>query len=420
MRAQEATGTEPTPETVRLGRKWERRERRLRRTAGWVTVRLRGAVSGRQLTKLAEQIGIRRVWRCGQETELTLRAADLNRVRHLLRGAGVRMRIVKKSPLTHLRPAARRHAGLIAAALTALLLLGGLMQTVLTVTVDGAKDAQQKEEMVRLLAARGIRPGAYFPGVDRDGAAAEVLRSFSGLTYAALRRRGLGMELYVVQATPPPEIYDPMQRTDVVAEAGGLVTRVVTLSGEALVRPGDTVVAGQVLIRGTESAPHARGAVSARVWAVGRGGAERERTQRVPTGRSERRTVLRIGKGGMLWPQGREWTENFSEFDERSERTLLLDGLFFPVEIVRETREEVRVEKAARRLTEAKDEAGARALTNALTKLPNGARVVDKRIEYSMIKDGKLCAAVTIEGAMQIGREVPRGSDPEAGSESKN
>ena len=176
----------------------------MRRTAGWVTVRLRGAVSGRQLTKLAEQIGIRRVRRCGQETELTLRAADLNRVRHLLRGAGVRMRIVKKSPLTHLRPAARRHAGLIAAALTAVLLLGGLMQTVLTVTVDGAKDAQQKEEMVRLLAARGIRPGAYFPGVDRDGAAAEVLRSFSGLTYAALRRRGLGMELYVVQATPPP------------------------------------------------------------------------------------------------------------------------------------------------------------------------------------------------------------------------
>ena len=217
----------------------------MRRTAGWVTVRLRGAVSGRQLTKLAEQIGIRRVRRCGQETELTLRAADLNWVRHLLRGAGVRMRIVKKSPLTHLRPAARRHAGLIAAALTALLLLGGLMQTVLTVTVDGAKDAQQKEEMVRLLAARGIRPGAYFPGVDRDGAAAEVLRSFSGLTYAALRRRGLGMELYVVQATPPPEIYDPMQRTDVVAEAGGLVTRVVTLSGEALVRPGDTVVAGR-------------------------------------------------------------------------------------------------------------------------------------------------------------------------------
>ena len=95
----------------------------MRRTAGWVTVRLRGAVSGRQLTKLAEQIGISRVRRCGQETELTLRAADLNRVRHLLRGAGVRLRIVKKSPLTHLRPAARRHAGLIAAALTALLLL---------------------------------------------------------------------------------------------------------------------------------------------------------------------------------------------------------------------------------------------------------------------------------------------------------
>ena len=385
-----------------------------RGTAGWVTVRLRGAVSGRQLTRLAERIPLKNVRRCGQETELTLRAADLNRVRNLLRGAGVRMRIVKKSPLTRVRPLARRHAGLIAAALTALLLLGGLMQTVLIVTVDGAKDARQKEEMVRLLAARGVKPGAYFPGVDRDGAAAEVLRSFSGLTYAALRRRGLGMELYVVQATQPPEVYDPMQRTDVVAEAGGLVTRVVTLSGEAMVRPGDTVVAGQVLIRGTEKTPHARGAVSARVWAVGRGEAERERTQRILTGRSEQRTLLRIGKERMLWPQERKWTENFAEFDERSERTLLLDGLFFPIEIVRETRDEVAVEKAARRLSEAKDEAGARALTNALTKLPNGARVVDKRVEYSMINDGKLCAAVTLEGAMQIGREVPRGQISEA------
>ena len=212
----------------------------MRRTAGWVTVRLRGAVSGRQLTKLAEQIGIRRVRRCGQETELTLRAADLNRVRHLLHGAGVRMRIVKKSPLTHLRPVARRHAGLIAAALTALLLLGGLMQTVLTVTVDGAKDAQQKEEMVRLLAARGIRPGAYFPGVDRDGAAAEVLRSFSGLTYAALRRRGVppaadprlsrrhghsGHAVADLRAAQPGEAHGQRQRGRHGAGAAGILLR---------------------------------------------------------------------------------------------------------------------------------------------------------------------------------------------------
>ena len=44
-------------------------------------------------------------------------------------------------------------------------------------------------------------------------------------------------------------------------------------------------------------------------------------------------------------------------------------------------------------------------MTNALLELENGACVVDKRVEYSMIEDGKLCAVATLEGVMQIGCE---------------
>jgi len=55
-----------------------------------------------------------------------------------------------------------------------------------------------------------------------------------------------------------------------------------------------------------------------------------------------------------------------------------------------------------------KDESGTRAMTNALLALKNGACVVDKRVEYSMIEDGDLRAVAVLECVMQIGEEQPR------------
>ena len=159
--------------------------------------------------------------------------------------------------------------------------------------------------MKALLEEMGLRPGAWAPGVDRDGIAQAVKREFSGLACAGVRRSGFGaMELYVVQATPAPEVYDDRARVDVVASFGGLVTRVVTLSGEALVQPGDTVVPGQVLIRGTEAAPHAGGEVTARVWAQGVGDAALFSEEAEDAGRQVVETSLEVN--GARFPAALE------------------------------------------------------------------------------------------------------------------
>ena len=159
--------------------------------------------------------------------------------------------------------------------------------------------------MKALLEEMGLSPGVWAPGVDRDGIAQAVKREFSGLVYAGVRRSGFGaMELYVVQATPAPEVYDDRARVDVVASFGGLVTRVVTLSGEALVQPGDTVVPGQVLIRGTEAAPHAGGEVTARVWAQGVGDAALFSEEAEDTGRQVVETFLEVN--GARFPAALE------------------------------------------------------------------------------------------------------------------
>ncbi|MGN1249154.1 MAG: sporulation protein YqfD [Candidatus Spyradocola sp.] len=372
------------------------------RAVGWVRVRLAGAVGGRRLTELAGAMPLRRVEAVRGGLEMDVRAGDLNAMRHVLRGAGVRMRIVRRYGVVRIRRAARRRGVLLLCAVAAVLVLGGLSQTVLRVDVVGARDAAQEARLMEVLAGCGVRPGVWAASVDRAGAASEVLRSCGGLTYAAVRRRGLGMELYVVQAAAAPEVFDPGAPVDVVAVTGGLVTRVVVLSGEALVRPGDTVVPGQVLIRGTERMPHARGAVTARTWAVGRGEAALREETLVRTG--ERTVETQLAAWDWRFPADVGRVYPCEEAEEES--VLLLDGLFCPVRVVRRVHYEAVRETRARPVAAAKDESGARAMTNALLALKNGACVVDKRVEYCMIEDGKLCAVVTLEGVMQIGAEA--------------
>lgn len=373
------------------------------RAVGWVRVRLTGVVSGRRLNEMAACMRLRRVTHGEGGMEMDVRAADIQALRHILRGTGVRMHVVKRYGVARLRKKVRRHAALLIAAVCGLLAMLYVSQMALEVCVDGAKDARQEAEMLQVLEELGIKKGVYMGGVDKIGAAEEILRRFSGLTYAAVRRRGTMLELYVVQATQAPEIYDANLHTDVVAAAGGLVTRVVTLSGEAQVRPGDTVVPGQVLIAGTERAPHARGAVTARVWAVGTGTAEMIAVREERTGRKTETTGVCIGEKVWFMQESGYAKEAVEE-----ERIQLLDGLFYPVEFVHSVHSETKCEETQRTISEVKDESGARAMTNALLALKNGACVVDKRVEYSMIEDGKLRAVATLESVMQIGEEKTR------------
>ena len=370
------------------------------RAVGWVRVRLVGVVSGRRLSAIAARMQVRRAEMVSGGMEMDVRAGALNELRKILRGSGVRMRVVKRYGIVKLRRAARRRGALVGACAGVLVVMLYLSQVAMQVRVDGAKDEKQEAEMLKILTECGVEPGIYVGTVDKERVAEEILSRVTGLTYAALQRRGMALELYVVQATEQPEIYDAALETDVVAVEGGLVTKVVALSGEALVRPGDTVVPGQVLIAGTERMPHARGAVTARVWAVGVGEAEMSREEKQKTGRRHVQTFIEVM--GMRWPAVEE--SGFMH-EQASEEERVLGGVFYPVKIIKCVREEVKLEESDRTISEVKDESGARAMTNALLALKNGVCVVDKRVEYSMIEDGKLRAVATLEGVMQIGKE---------------
>ncbi len=97
----------------------------------------------------------------------------------------------------------------------------------------------------------------------------------------------------VDRAVVPPRLRLP---GDIVAARAGIVTRIIAFSGEARVKPGDTVAAGQVLLSGaTATGGHASGLVEARVWYEAIGSMELTRTVHNATGRAAIREFVRLG-----------------------------------------------------------------------------------------------------------------------------
>ncbi len=143
----------------------------------------------------------------------------------------------------------RRYALLIGLALS-LTAVCVLSQFVLTIEVEGNR-AVPTAVILTELRRQGLRPGVYGPGLDEEALRTRALLQLPELSWMSVNLYGTRAQVLVREATPEPEVVDETATGSVVARASGIITRMDTLFGEALVEPGDTVLEGETLISGT-------------------------------------------------------------------------------------------------------------------------------------------------------------------------
>ena len=167
----------------------------------------------------------------------------------------------------------------------------------------------------------------------------DLAAAASEYSFVGVRLEGVRLLIEAAPAVPEPELYALSNARDLVAGCDGVVISVNVQSGAACVKPGDTVMRGQPLIRGEERVTKektrsiaALGEVVARTWVVGEASAPLGRTESVRTGRSSVSAGLRLLS--FAWPL-REG-ETYSSQEEEIE-ILPIGGLFLPLEIHRTT-----------------------------------------------------------------------------------
>jgi similar to stage IV sporulation protein len=242
--------------------------------------------------------------------------AGFKALRPLARRLGCTLHIRRRGGVPFFLSALGHRKALAAGVVLFLLALYGLSSIVWFIQIVGVSPARSAE-IRAYLREEGLRAGILAGRLDRERLAKSLLRRYPDLTWADLTVRGTLVRVEVVPKTlVRPE--DSASR-HVVAARDGLITACVPLKGEALVKAGDTVARGQVLISGvvvadagpppsaaTAPAPpprswqfayvRAEGAVRARVWYEGVEQTPLSGTMELPTGRRRVVAGLQVGR----------------------------------------------------------------------------------------------------------------------------
>lgn len=248
---------------------------------GMVILKLTGPFPER-LINLCAQEGIdfwAMEWLDEHTVRLTTRRYTLKRFRELAQRAGCEVEREASRGLPDFLGRFRTRYAFLVGLVLALCAVSVLSRFVLTVQVSGNEEVPSAV-ILSQLRQLGVRPGVYGPGLNRRQLAQELLIRLDGLSWAALNLYGTRLEVVVREPIKVPERVDESGYFDIVAEADGIITHIEPELGDALVKDGDVVARGDVLISGNvamepplySDAPtryyqtHARGRVWARTW----------------------------------------------------------------------------------------------------------------------------------------------------------
>ena len=125
-----------------------------------------------------------------------------------------------------------------------------LSSFVLTIEVKGNITVPTAQILIELR-RQGLGIGTFGPSLDERTVGNKVLLQLPQLSWLSINLYGTRAEVLVREAVKAPELVDAQEYGSVVARASGIVTRVEALTGEAVVKVGDTVLEGETLISGT-------------------------------------------------------------------------------------------------------------------------------------------------------------------------
>lgn len=263
------------------------------------------------------------------------------------------------------------------------------------------------QKILQSLSVEGLKEGSLKRRLDRRYIENQVLINMPELSWIGIQIKGTKAIVEVVEKEELPPLVSRTDACDIVAAKDGVITKILVLSGDPLVKDGDTVRKGQKLVTGTilrenmePRKVHSLAQVSARTWYEEAEEIPLQQIEYKQTGRVVRHYKLKI----LDKVFSRKRSVDFNDFNEYVvERNLISFGDYvFPVKLIEYRFEELVPELKTITVEEAKKRCAERLNARIKLQIPEGAVILNKSIDYYVNKES-VRAKISVEVLEDIG-----------------
>lgn len=361
-------------------------------------------------------------WDSSDTLTVRVQAQSFRPLRHVARQTRCQIRIHSKRGLPFLMQHLRRRRMLFIGAVIFLLALYFLSFLIWTVDINGT--SKLSTALVKeLAAAEGLKPGNFCFLVSRDQVENYLMRQLPEISYVEVEVRPRATVKVVEKKEPAPS----QGPCHIVAKKDGVIDSILALEGQALVKEGDLVKKGQILISGAVYPPlpepdpakpeqqqqpsaqkpirfvNAQGVVYGKYWYRFYGEAWRDQVVEEKTGRQMLRYSIIMGDKEIVIKGLSEVPYQYYESRTKS-KILRWRNQELPVEFVTLEAEEVRHVSLKRSYEEAIEVAVQQARGKQSKGMPPGAEPVTRKYKVLGDKDDNPVRVVlTVETKEEFG-----------------
>lgn len=335
-----------------------------------------------------------------------IRACEYKELVPDARKCRVRIHLRKKGGLPFCWRRASRRKGMLAGCVLFLLLLWILSSRYWLITVSGNSQLAAST-LLQAAQEEGLFQGAVRREVDPQTLAAALMKRFPEIGWISVNTRGCAAEICLEEGIPTPQQQTQETPANILAAVDGVILSINTFDGTAMVKAGEAVTQGQLLISGIKenqlggtSAVYARGKIVAKTKRSFLAQVPLEQKKAVKTGETVYRRSLTFF--GITLPLNLHREPQGLWQREREENSLTLLGTQLPVFVTQETWEEYEEIPWTLTQEEAKKQAWDRIELQQRELLGAEGRVLSQEDQVK-IQDGKLCLTVNSQCQEEIG-----------------
>lgn len=221
---------------------------------------------------------------------------NFKKLRKISKGRKVRLHIIEKKGLPFLIERYKKRFGIVVGALLFFLIIELMSGYIWIIDVNGnekVKDAQILAAAKSIGIHEGIKKNSITPKVERE----KLLLKLDSIAWASLNIEGSRLTINVTETKKKEE---SKNYSNLKASADGIIEKIEVTSGNCVVRPGDAVKKGDLLVSGIiETADSTRfvnskGSIIAKTYQTLEFSEEYTQTVHINTGKQKKKTVLEI------------------------------------------------------------------------------------------------------------------------------